>query len=45
MKNSYFLMRTYFHLNQMDDYLKERKKLEESLFDIDWGKRILSIVV
>ncbi len=38
-KTRIFLMRTYFHLNQMDDYLKEREKIGgNSLFDIDWEK-------
>ncbi len=38
-KTRIFLMRTYFHLNQMDDYLKEREKIGgNSLFSIDWEK-------
>jgi tetratricopeptide (TPR) repeat protein len=34
-----YLMRTYYHLNQMDEYLEERKKIGESeAFTDDWGK-------
>ncbi len=38
-KTRIYLMRTYFHLNQMDEYLAEREKIGGSqLHDIDWEK-------
>ena len=38
-KTRIYLMRTYYHLNQMDEYLVEREKIGgDSYFDIDWEK-------
>lgn len=38
-KTRIYLMRTYFHLNQMDEYLEEREKIGgDRVLDIDWEK-------
>jgi tetratricopeptide (TPR) repeat protein len=38
-KNRIYLMRTYYHLNLMDEYLSEREKIGiQGFADEDWGK-------
>ncbi|MDD4895205.1 MAG: tetratricopeptide repeat protein [Atribacterota bacterium] len=38
-KTRIYLMRTYYHLNQMDEYLAERERIGgDKVFDIDWEK-------
>jgi len=41
-----YLMRTYYHLNQMDEYLEERRKIGEGkAFTDDWGKEYYLLAV
>ncbi len=38
-KNRIYLMRTYYHLGKMDEYLAEREKIGgDKLFDINWER-------
>ncbi|HPK86566.1 MAG TPA: tetratricopeptide repeat protein [Atribacterota bacterium] len=38
-KTRIYLMRTYYHLNQMEEYLAERERIGgDQAFDVDWEK-------